>query len=217
MSKIKIYMVDDHEFVVSITKEYLSLSGMEFIGRSTTYADAAQNALANSPDVIIVDLNLGDGSGIDLIHYLKSKDPEGRTKYLMFSARTLASLPAIAAAYRAGANGYLAKNSEPSELVNAINQIHSGKDYYMPEYAEKILNYLKDGKDPDPRLALTKGEYRIFFELANGLSVEEVAKKLNINQNTVRTRISDIRKNLKNTTEDFSVIANRHGISFLNV
>jgi two-component system invasion response regulator UvrY len=211
MNKMKIYMVDDHEFILVMTKQYLESNGITVIGNTTDYNTALAEAHTKNPDVVIVDMNLGGRSGIDLIKELKSKTPE--MKILVFSART--SLPAIAAAYRAGAMGYLNKSCEPLELTVAICKIYAGQIYYMQDHAEKILNYHVAGLDPDPCSILSKREYEIFLDIAQNKTHDEISAKYDIAPRSITSRISEIRKKLNNTNEDFSIIANRHGISFI--
>lgn len=208
--KIRVFMVDDHDFILSVTKPFLEKSGLKVVGTETTFSGTIEHAFDHQPDVIIIDLNIAGQSGIDLIKELKAIKKDCKT--IIFSART--AIPVMAAAYRAGAKGYLTKKNEPGELVNAIKKVYEGKTYYMPGYAELILSYQSDQTNIDPRDVLNEREYKLFLLLAQGKSHEAIAGILDIGPKSVSNTASKIRKKLGNTTDDFANIANLHGIAF---
>jgi two-component system invasion response regulator UvrY len=212
MKKIKVFIVDDHDFMLSVTKEFLEKENISVVGTVTSFTEATEHAFDNSPDILIIDLNIAGYSGIDLLKELKAKRSD--CKVLIFSART--ALSAMAAAYRVGAKGYLTKNNAPSELINALNIIHSNLVYFMPGYAEKILSFQSDDSNVDPRVVLSKREMELFVLIAKGISHDDAAKVLKIVPRSVATRIYEIRKKLGNTQDDFTLIANNHGISFIH-
>jgi two-component system invasion response regulator UvrY len=209
--QIRVFLVDDHQFILSMVKPYLEVKGIQVIGTANSYEDAIEHVFNDKPDVFIIDLNLAGKSGIDLIKVLRDRCED--CKFLIFSQRT--ALPAIGASYRAGAHGYLTKNGDPSELIVAINKISEGEIYYMPGLAEKILNFQFASNDPDPRIQLSKKEFELFMLLSQGVTLEKISQQMEIVPRSVTARIFDIRKKLNGTNEDFAIIANRHGITFL--
>lgn len=210
--KIRVFIVDDHEFVLTAAKILLEQQSIEVVGTETSYAGALEHAFDNQPDVLMIDLNLAGENGLDLIPELLEKNLE--TRILVFSARTAFS--AIAAAYKAGACGYLTKDHDTAEIPKAIKTIYSGNKYYMDGYAEKILQFKMHEEDnADPRTVLSPKEFEIFQRLAKGGTNEEIAHDLGMTVKSLTVRASEIYKKLGGNSNKFAEIANKNAVVFM--
>jgi NarL family two-component system response regulator LiaR len=141
------------------------------------------------PDVILMDLVMPEMDGIEAIRRITADLPQARILVLTSYAADAKVFPAI----KAGALGYLLKDSGPEELVQAIRQVHRGESWLHPTIARKLLQELSrpSGRPPTPD-PLTEREVEVLGLVAQGRSNREIASLLMISEATVRTHVSNI-------------------------
>ncbi len=160
-----------------------------------TYANAElalQGIVAEKPDVILVDINLPGMSGIECVAKLKEQLPQ--LPMLMITTYEEAEL--IFNSLRAGAKGYLLKNTPPAELVHAIEQIHAGGAPMSMQIARKVVDYFGKKQPSAEMEQLSKREEEVLSLLAKGLLYKEIGDALGIGLPTVRTHIHRIYEKL---------------------
>ncbi|MFZ5870596.1 MAG: response regulator [Actinomycetota bacterium] len=190
MSKIKVYLVDDHEVVRRGLKELLELSGdIEVVGESGEAGEAQRRIPALRPDVAVLDARLPDGSGIDVCREVRSRDPQ--IKALILTSYD--DDEALFAAIMAGAAGYVLKDVRGSDLVDGIRRVAAGQSLLDPAVTEQVLRRLRSGPAEDPRLAqLTAQEKRILALIADGLSNRQIAEEMFLAEKTVKNYVSSL-------------------------
>lgn len=187
---IRILIVDDHDIVrVGLAALIATEPGMVLVGEAEDGVEAVLKARALRPDVILMDLAMPRKDGIEAIHEIKAENPDARILVITSFAEDEKVFPAI----KAGAHGYLLKDSSPTELVQAIHDVHRGESSLDPAIARKLLRELNRPVAPviseEP---LTEREIEVIKLLAQGLSNGEIAQQLIIAERTVRSHVSSI-------------------------
>ena len=187
---IRVLIVDDHTIVRKGIRALLAeIAGIEVVGEADNGQEAVAQAETLYPDVILMDLAMPKMDGIEATRQIKTSQPESRILVMTSFAADDKVFPAI----KAGALGYLLKESAPEDLVQAIRQIHRGESSLHPIIARKVLQEITHSADrpptPDP---LTEREAEVLRLVAQGLSNQDIARKLNISDPTVRTHVSNI-------------------------
>jgi len=187
---IRVLIVDDHTIVRKGIRALLAeIEGIEVVGEADNGQEAVTQAQTLHPDVILMDLAMPKMDGIEATRQIKTSQPESRILVMTSFAADDKVFPAI----KAGALGYLLKESAPEDLVQAIHQIHRGESSLHPTIARKVLQEITHPSDrpptPDP---LTEREAEVLRLVAQGLSNQDIARKLNISDPTVRTHVSNI-------------------------
>lgn len=187
---IRILIVDDHIVVRKGIKALLATEpNLEVLDEAEDGLEAVSKYEELKPDVLLLDLLMPKMSGIEVIRELKSKYSDVKILVLTSFAADEQVFPAI----KAGALGYLLKDSQPEELIEAIRQVHKGESSLSPSVARKVLQEVfQPGEktlSPDP---LTKREVEVLQVLAKGKSNREIGEILSITEATVRTHVSNI-------------------------
>jgi len=187
---IKILIVDDHAVVRKGIRALLATeTDIEVIGEAKDGSQAVQLYDDLKPDLLLLDLLMPKMSGVEVIESLKKIYPDARILVLTSFAADDQVFPAI----KAGALGYLLKDSDPEDLVKAIHQVYQGESFLSPTVARKVLEEVFQPTEkplsPDP---LTKREIEVLQVVAKGKSNREIAEVLNISETTVRTHVSNI-------------------------
>jgi NarL family two-component system response regulator LiaR len=187
---IRVLVVDDHAIVRKGIRALLAeIRGIEVIGEARDGQEAMDQAEALCPDVILMDLVMPGVDGIEATRQIAADEAGPRILVLTSFAGDDKVFPAI----QAGALGYLLKDSEPADLVEAIHQVHRGEPSLQPSIAQKVLNELRRPSvrppTPDP---LTDREVEVLRMVAKGLNNPEIAQRLVIAEATVRTHVSNI-------------------------
>jgi NarL family two-component system response regulator LiaR len=187
---IKVLVVDDHVVVRAGIKALLAeVEDMSVIGEAGDGREAVRLTAELSPDVILMDLVLPEVDGIEAIRQITAEGTDVRILALTSFSADDKLFPAL----KAGATGYLLKDTEPTDLVRAIREVHRGKSSLHPTIAHKLLNELSaPGPGLDPVHALTKRETEVLRLVATGMTNHEVAAKLYVSEPTVRTHVSNI-------------------------
>lgn len=202
-SKITVALVDDHQIVRDGIKALLEGQvGIDVVVEAESAKDFIEKLANHLPNIAIVDVSLPGMSGIELVKILTNDFPS--IKVIMLSMYTTQEF--IFNAIKAGARGYLPKNITQCELVEAINQVNQGKEYFSKDISEIILkSYLKQIKNPERATdqkdeKLTPRETEILKLVAEGYSNQLIADKLFISVRTVESHKNHIMQKLELTT-----------------
>ena len=183
---IRIFSVDDHPLLrEGIAALVNSQPDMVIVGEAATGAEALPLFKQLQPDVTLLDLRLPDTSGIDILIAIRTEFPDARIIMLT----TFEGDVEIHRALQAGARGYLLKNMPPSELLDVIRQVHSGKKRIPPAIASQLAEHMSDEE-------LTEREVEVLRAVAGGNKNRDIANKLFISEETVKVHIKHIMEKL---------------------
>ncbi len=206
----KIILADDHSFIRLGLIQILRDEYPSAIIKEVADGEAlVKEVTLHDWDLVISDLDMPGRSGLEALEQIKMIKPELPVLILSIYPEDLYAVRVL----KAGASGYLNKNSAPDELINAIQRISLGKKYITPEIAEKLLSNPGDSKKPHE--LLTNREFEIFKLLASGKTVSHIADSLSLALTTVSTYRGRIMEKLDlNTNSDLTRYAiNNHIIS----
>jgi len=183
-------IVDDHAIVRKGIRALLSeADGFEVVGEAGSGQEAVLRAQETHPDVILMDVLMPGMDGIEATRQITSRQPKTRILVLTSFAADNKVFPAI----KAGALGYLLKDSSPEELVRAIRQVHRGEPSLHPTIARKLLQEIARPAELQPAPeALTDREMTVLRLIAQGLTNQEIADRIAVSEPTVRTHVSRI-------------------------
>jgi NarL family two-component system response regulator LiaR len=189
-SPIRVFVAEDHAIVRKGICALLTLEpGIEVVGEASNGREAVGGIEGSQPDVILMDLVMPEMDGIEAIRQVMARLPQARILVLTSFATDDKVFPAI----KAGALGYLLKDSEPGEVVDAIRQVHRGESSLHPRIARKLMAELSRPSEqpptPDP---LTEREVEVLGLVAQGKSNRQIAGELVITEGTVRVHVSSI-------------------------
>jgi DNA-binding NarL/FixJ family response regulator len=183
---IRIMIVDDHAVVRQGLKMFLSLdSELEIIGEASDGREALNMARELRPDVILMDLLMPVMDGIEAITAIKSEMPDIE----LIALTSVLEDASVIGAIRAGAVGYLLKNTRADELIQAIKAAADGQVQLSPQAAARLIREVRAPESPE---ALTERETEVLRLLAAGYSNKEIAYQLTIGEKTVKTHVSSI-------------------------
>lgn len=187
---IRIFLADDHPVVRRGIKGLLETEpDLEVVGEATNGQEAVSGVAEAEPDIVLMDLVMPVMDGIEAIQTIQANQPQVRILVLTSFATDDKVFPAI----KAGALGYLIKDTAPEDLLRAIRQVHQGEPTLHPTIAQKLLKEVSSPADrplsPDP---LTEREVEVLKLIAHGLSNQEIADTLVIGVATVYTHVSNI-------------------------
>ena len=187
---IRVLITDDHAIVRKGIGALLATEpAIEVVGEASDGEEAIAAAQSLHPDVILMDLVMPGMDGIDAIRHISASQPEARILVLTSFATDDKVFPAI----KAGALGYLLKDSEPQALIGAIHQVYRGEPSLHPKIARMVLTELAaPSPGPPTEDPLTQREVDVLRLVARGLSNQEIAAELVISEATVRTHVSRI-------------------------
>lgn len=187
---ITVFLVDDHEVVRRGVRDLLESTGdVTVVGEAGSVAEAIERVPAAAPDVAVLDVQLPDGTGIELCRELRSQRPE-------LSCLMLTSFPdddALLDAVVAGASGYVLKQVRGSDLVDAVRQVATGHSLLDPVLRERAARRIRSGPEEDERLRhLTPQERRILDLLADGMTNRQIADEMFLAEKTVKNYVSNL-------------------------
>lgn len=181
---IKIIIADDHTFLrEGIKKTIHDEIDMKIIGEASNAADAVNLIKNSDADIAIVDISMPGKSGLDVLKDLKALKKKFRVLILSMHPEDRFAIRAL----KAGAVGYLTKESAPDELVKAIRTVLTGRKYVSKALAEKLADILSDDMDKLPHENLSDREYEVFIKIASGKKTSQIADQLSISVHTVNT------------------------------
>ncbi len=187
---VKVFLLDDHEIVRRGLRELLEAApGFEVVGESGLAQEAARRIPALRPAVVVFDVRLPDGSGIEACRQVRSVDPS-------IAGLILTSYDdeqAFATAILAGASGFLLKDIKGNGLVDAIRRIAAGENLLDTERARRVRESWTGGEVLDPRLrGLSPQERRILDHLAAGMTNRQIGDDMNLAEKTVKNYVTSV-------------------------
>lgn len=196
MKKIRILIVEDHEVVIKGIKTLLEpYDELEIVGQALDSKEAMQKVEELSPDIVIMDINLPEVSGIEVTEMITSQYPLCRVIY--YTSHVDEEL--ITQGFEAGAFGYVPKNFKPQELIEAIHLVNDGQKFMKGIVSEKFISsYLKSEKEKKMKqdIPLSERELEVLKHMSQGLSNKQIADKLFISIRTVETHKHNLMKKL---------------------
>ncbi len=213
---IRILIADDHAIVREGLRALIAAKpGMTVVGEAVDGIEAVQKARDLQPDVILLDLLMPRQDGVAAITEIRQQDPDARILVLTSYAEDAKVFTAI----KAGARGYLLKDSSPQELIQAIHDIHQGQSSLHPSIALKVIQELNrpEEEPSEDDIPLTDREIEVLRLVAQGLTNQEIADILIISERTVGTHVSNIldKLHLTNRTQA-ALYALRMGLTTLD-
>ena len=191
MNMTTILIVDDHPMMRTALRITLEDQvDLTVVGEAGTVAEGRQQAIALIPDLILLDLYLPDGSGLDLIHFRNEQLPGTRILVVTSSNNEKDIVDAV----HAGADSYVVKDSPPEHLLLALRTVLAGENFLTPGATGILLKQLRQpqtSSTPDEP-PLSEREQQILHHLAGGASSAQIAETLHITESTLRTHIQHI-------------------------
>ena len=187
---IRVLIVDDHEVVREGLRTLIGKQkGMSIVGEAASTKEAIVSAARAKPDVVIMDVRLPDGSGVEACRAIREARPE--TGIIMLTS--YADDEALFASILAGAAGYLLKDAKGQAVLDAITTVAQGRSLLDPTVTGKVLERVRKGRDEDPGLAsLTEQERKVLEHVAEGKTNREIGGIMFLSEKTVKNYVSRI-------------------------
>lgn len=190
---VRIVVVDDHALfrrgLVGLLSE---MQNFEVVGQASNGAEALKVISEQRPDIVLLDVNMPEMSGIETLSALKRKNIQSQVLMLTISQHEEDLIGSI----RAGANGYLLKNAEPETLRQTILDVMAGKSVLAPEITEQVFRLVRSGQVGSSGI-LSEREVEVLRFLAKGYTTAQTSSKLVISENTVKTHVRHILNKLE--------------------
>lgn len=197
---VKVLLVDDESLIRNILKDYLSSDeSLEVVGEASNGKLAISQARALQPDVILMDMQMPLMDGVEATQYIHHSFPNIR----ILGLSTFATDRYVVELLRAGASGYLVKDSRPEEVTSAIHTVHDGGSVLSPEVTRYVVQGLEQSVpaeiSPDEELmsVLTAKEIEVIELLARGLNNKEMAAELFVTESTIKARFVKIMEKMQ--------------------
>lgn len=186
---IKILIADDHAIVREGLKQILADTGdIVVVGDAENGNDAIKLARSVDADMLLLDISMPDKSGIEVLKQIKKECPKIAVLVLSMHREDQYAIRSL----KAGASGYMNKQSAPAELVDAIRQVAGGRKYISPALAQELANQIGDDRNVPPHETLSDREYQTLVMIASGKTVSDIALELSLSVKTIsmyRTRL----------------------------
>lgn len=198
--KISILIADDHALVREGLKQIIELEKeLEVIGLASNGDEAIKMSIQNSPDVILMDINMPILNGIEALRRLK--DIGIKSRIIMLTIHD--DREYLYETIKIGASGYVLKDADSDSLIKAIKDVNNGKTYIQPSISALLVEEVNkrdiDEDKKDLVDSLTKREYEVLTLIAEGLNNKEIASRLFISEKTVKNHVSNIFKKINVT------------------
>jgi len=197
---IKVFIADDHAIVREGLKQILAETrDIVVAGEAENGLDAVKLFRKSECQVMLLDISMPDRSGIEVLKQIKKEKPELAVLMLSMHREDQYAIRSL----KAGASGYLTKQSAPRELVTAIRQVAGGLKYISPALAQELANHVGEDHEAPPHDTLSDREYQTLTMIASGKTVGMIAKELSLSVKTVieyRARLL-VKMKLKNSAE----------------
>ena len=208
--KVTILIVDDHEVVRMGLRTLLERRpGFLVVGEAGTVAESIAAARQSQPDVVVMDIRLPDGSGVEACREIRDERPD--TRVIMLTS--YADEEALYGSIMAGASGYLLKQTRGQSLAEAIDRVARGESLLDPAVTDKVLERMRQlaRGESDELAALSPQERKIVALIAEGKTNKEIAQSVFLSDKTVKNYVSSIlsKLNLRRRSEAAAFIARR--------
>lgn len=181
---IRVLVADDHTIVRQGLRRVLAMADdIELVAEVANGRDLLKKIEIDQFDLLLTDMNMPGVTGVELIRQVRSLRPE--LAILVLSMHAEAQL--VGSAIKAGATGYLTKDSEPEMILAAIRNCARGQHYIHPELGARLLFGEQQAHEADPHERLSAREMQVFLLLARGLGISQISEKLHISGKTVST------------------------------
>lgn len=187
---IRVFIVDDHELVRRGIATFITTADdIEVVGEAASAAQAISRIRAVAPDVVMLDVRLPDGSGVDVCRDLAATLPTARC--IIMTA--FHDDEAVLAAVIAGAAGYVRKDVTGNALIDGIRTVAAGRSMLDPGLVARVTRDLRDARSGDPRLAgLSARELEVLTLIADGLTNRDIAARMSLAEKTVKNYVSSV-------------------------
>ena len=184
---LKILIADDHAIVRKGLKQILSNNAdMTVAGEAASGAQALEMIRNEDWDVVLLDISMPDGNGLDTLKQVKKEKPDLPILMLSIYPEDQYAIRTI----KAGVSGYLTKDSAPEELVEAIRKVASGGKYISASLSEKLAEYLENKSERALHENLSDREYQVMVMIAAGKTVSQIAEEMCLSVKTISTNRS---------------------------
>ncbi|MBI4810791.1 MAG: response regulator transcription factor [Ignavibacteriales bacterium] len=207
---IKVVIADDHQLIREGIKKTLKEEGdINVVGEACNGEDLLDIVGKKEFDIVVTDLSMPGLSGLDLIKKLRDRSPKLPILVLSMHPEERFALRVL----KAGASGYLTKESAPEGLVEAIRKIVNGGKYITPSLAERLAVEMDDKQEKLPHESLSDREFQIFIMLSSGVPTKDICEKLFLSLSTVHTYRTRILEKMKmESNSDLTHYAVKHGL-----
>jgi DNA-binding NarL/FixJ family response regulator len=194
---VRLLIVDDHHVVrLGLTDVFQGFPQFQIVGEAGTMAEAIDAAAELKPDVVLMDIRLPDGSGVEACREIRSHDHDINVVMLT----SYSDEEALVNSIMAGASGYLLKRSEPERLVEAVEKVAAGQALLDPEITSTLLRLFREGGyKPDPFEELTDQEKRLLPLIVEGKTNRQIGEELSLSPHTIKAYVSSILQKLNLT------------------
>ena len=198
----KLIIVDDHPIVRRGLRQLVaSQPDLEVCGEASGVEEAFEQIVTKQPHVVVIDLSLASGHGLELIERIRKHDENIKMLVSSMHDESMYAERVL----RCGASGYINKKEAPEKIIDAIHAVLRGEIYVSAQVASQVLRRVHGGRsaDEDPMAALTNRELEVFELIGRGLTARQIAHELGISQKTVEAHRDGIRGklNLKSSHE----------------
>lgn len=187
---LSVVLIDDHEVVRAGLRSLIDLQDdLTVVGEAGSVEEGVRRVGLTEPDVVVLDVRLPDGSGVEACRQIRERFPDVRVLMLT----SFADDEALMAAILAGASGYVLKRVKTDELVSDIRRVGAGESLLDPEMTDRLFARIRGGKAEDPLLGRLTGQERTIVELiADGLTNKQIAEKMFLAEKTVKNYVSNV-------------------------
>lgn len=208
----RVMVVDDHPMWRDAVERDLVAAGHEVVAVAADGKEALARFPAASPQVVVLDLQIPEPSGVEVTARILQHDPSARVLILSASGEQQDVLEAV----KAGATGYLLKSASREELISAVERVAQGDTVFTPGLAGLVLGEFRriaEGPDDDPVSALTERETEVLKMVAKGMSYKTIAERLVLSHRTVQNHVQNtLRKLQMNNRVQLTRWAIEHGL-----
>jgi DNA-binding NarL/FixJ family response regulator len=206
----RVLIADDHAMVRAGLRRWLEQDrSIEAVAEAVSGAETLQQLRDGDWDLVVLDINMPDRSGIDILRHIRSGHPTTRVLVISAFSEKQYAIHAL----RSGAAGYFAKDQEPEDFMRAVHTVLAGRRFVSPALAEMLVEALDEPDDQPLHAVLSQREFQILCKLAVGRSVSEIAAELCISVKTVSTyRARVLDKMHFSTNADLTTYALKNGL-----
>lgn len=208
---IRVMLVDDHELIRQGLRGYLERQeGVTVVAEAESVRQAVARAIAHKPDVIVMDVQMPDGTGIEATRTIRAQLPD--TRVIMLTS--FADDDAVMSSVMAGASAFFLKTTSGAEIAKAIETVASGQSMLDPQVTQRLLDqlrHLQTAGPADTKPKLTENEQKILERIAEGKTNREIAGEVYLSEKTVKKYVSNIldKLDLRRRSEAAAYIARR--------